>query len=122
MRRTHRVTLELEVDDDPEQAEPEDWDLKELSQALRTGLAKPLRTIRGLVVDPEHDRLSNMLNAIADGIDETSQLHWMATAKPWPHLAAALRAARPSLESLVGLEWLARSTRQIAERLRQEGL
>ncbi len=118
----HRVALELEVDEDPEAAEPEDWDLQHLSRALRTGSARPLRTIRGLVVDTEHDRLSNTLQAMAEDIEEAAQLQWLATAEPWPLLARTLRSRRPSLEVLVELERLAASTRRVAERLLEEGL
>lgn len=121
MRGTHRVALELEVEEDPEQAQPEDWDLQHLTQALRTGLAKPLRTIRGLVVDPERDRLSHTLDAIAGDMDEAVQLHWLASSERWPKISPAL-LPRPSLEVLVELEQLARSARRIADRLQDEGL
>jgi hypothetical protein len=120
-RGRHRVTLELEVEEDAELAEPEDWDLQHLSAALLTGLARPLRTIRGLVVDTEHDRLSHTLNAIADDIDESVQLHWMASAEPWPKSACA-PSVRPSLATLITLEHHAAETRRIAEQLRLEGL
>jgi len=116
------VALELEVDEDPEEAEPEDWDLQYLSQALRAGVARPLRTIRGLVVDPDHDRLSNTLSAMAEDIDEAAQLHWLVSARAWPLLAQTLRSRRPSLEVLVELEQLAAATRRVADRLAQEGL
>ena len=124
MHSTHRVALELVVESgaDPERADPEDWDLHDLSAALRAGHARPVRTIRGLVVDPEHDRLSRTLEAVADGIEETAQLHWLATSTEWPRLAQALRWPRPSLEALVELDRLAAATRAIAERLHREGL
>lgn len=124
MRSTHRVALELEVecDADVERVEPEDWDLQDLSVAIRTGQARLVRTIRALVVDPEHDRVSRTLDAIADGIDETTQLHWLASATEWPWLAETLRWPRPSLEVLVELDLLAAASRAVAERLRREGL
>lgn len=119
---THRVALELEVENDPEAVEPEDWDLQHLSMALRAGVARPLRTIRGLVIDPEHDRLSSTLSAVADDLDEAVQLQWLATARAWPDLAWTLRARRPSLEVLVELEQLSALARHLAARLLQEGL
>ena len=122
MRGTYRVALELEVDDDREAAEPEDWDIQHLAQALRAGIARPLRTIQGLVIDFEHDRLSSALRAVADDVDEAVQLHWLASSKPWPAIAWSLRAHRPSIESLVELEQLASTTRRLAERLLREGL
>jgi hypothetical protein len=124
MRVTHRVALELEVEDanDPEAAEPEDWDLPHLANALRAGVARPLRTIRGLVIDPEHDRLSGTLSAVADDVEETVQLHWLATAQAWHDLAPILRARRPSLELLVELEQMSDLARRLAGRLRREGL
>ncbi len=121
MRGRHRVALELEVDEDPEQAEPEDWDLHHLNRALRSGLARPVRTIRGLVVDMEHDRLSHTLAAIADDIDEAAQLHWLASARPWPRISYEL-SRRPSLEALIELGQLATTTRRIAQQLLRDGL
>jgi len=124
MRATHRVVLELEVEDadDPEAADPEDWDLSHLANALRAGVARPLRTIRGLVIDPEHDRPSSTLSAVADDLEETVQLHWLATAQAWPDLARTLRTRRPSLELLVELEQMSDLARRLAGRLRREGL
>ncbi len=121
VRGTHRVALELEVDEDPEAAEPEVWDLQHLDQALRSGAATPVRTIQGLVIDTEHDRLSSTLGAVAEDLDDAVHLHWLASAQRWPAIASALRA-RPSLEVLVELEQLAATTRRIADRLRAEGL
>lgn len=120
-RGTHRVALELEVDEDRDSAEPEDWDLPHLSRALRAGVAKPVRTIRGLVIDSEHDRLSGTLDAVAEDLVETVELQWLASSKPWPAIAGALQV-RPSLEVLVELEELAAATRRIARRLQAEGL
>jgi hypothetical protein len=50
------------------------------------------------------------------------QLHWLASAAPWPAIAEVLSAHRPSLEVLVELERLATLTRRVAQRLGQEGL
>jgi hypothetical protein len=123
VRGMHRVALELEVDEDPEFAQPEDWDLEHLDRALRSGAARLLRTIRGLVFDPERDRLSSTLGAVAeDIIDETAQLHWLAMSEPCRPIASNLRTCRPSLEVLVELEQLAVATRRVARRLEREGL
>lgn len=120
MRGKHRVALELEVEEDPEET-PEDWDLSHLSRALQRGTARPVRTIRGLVLDPEHDRLSDTLEAIASDLDEAVQLQWLATSKPWPWIVPAL-LPRPSLELLVQLEQHVCATRRLAQRLFLEGL
>jgi hypothetical protein len=121
-RVTHRVAVELEVEEHSDHPPPEDWELQDLASALDSGVARPLRTVRGLVVDAEHDRLSATLAAVADDFAETTQLQWLATAAPWPVIAPSLVAARPSLEMLVELDQLAALTRRVAARLRQEGL
>jgi hypothetical protein len=113
--------LEFEVVDDPQAAEPEDWDLQSLKRAVEAGMATPLRTIRGLVIDSERDCLSGTLEAFADDLDETVQLHWLATAKPWPSISWRLRR-RPTIQSLVELEALETAIRDVAARLRQQGL
>src|SRR5262252_6966357 len=120
-RATHRVALELEVVEDPEAAEPEDWDLQYLAQAVEAGVARPLRTIQGLVIDSEHDRLSRTLDAVAEDLDEAVQLHWLASAREWPSISWTLHP-RPSIEALVELERLAATVRQVAGRLQREGL
>jgi hypothetical protein len=122
MRATHRVALELEVDEAPGQVEPADWDLQDLTFALCLGLARPLRTIRGLVLDTDRDRLSTTLQAVAEELEQTVQLYWLATARPWPAVAQVARRPRPSLDLLVELEQLAGLTRQVAERLGGQGL
>ncbi len=121
-RVTHRVALELEVEEWPDQVAPEDWDLDQLALALRTGIATAVRTVQGHVVDPEHDRLSTLLEAIVEDVGEDVDLQWLATAVPWPVMARALRSLRPSLEVLVELELLVARARHVAERLRQAGL
>lgn len=119
-RTRHRVALEVEVVEDPVAAEPEDWDLDHLQRAVRAGRAKALRTIRGLVIDSDHDRLSCTLESVADDLDEAVQLHWLASAKRWPAISWTLHP-RPSIEALVELEQLATSIRGVAGRLRDEG-
>jgi hypothetical protein len=120
---TRRVVLELEVEQDPDGLEPEEWSLKDLSAAIRAGLARPLRTVQGgRVVDPERDRLSMMLEATAEEVEEAAQLHWLATTSPSLVIAPALRAARPPLEVLVELDQLAALSRRLAGRLAREGL
>src|SRR5215472_5141464 len=121
LRARHRVALELEVVEDPDAAEPEDWDLEHLRRAVQAGRARPLRTIQGLVIDSEHDRLSRTLDAVAEDLDEAVQLHWMASAKPWPSISETLRP-RPSIGALIELERLAAVVRDVAGRLHQEGL
>jgi hypothetical protein len=120
-RTTHRVGLELEVVEDLDAAEPEDWDLQHLQRAVRAGVAIPLRTVRGLVIDSEHDRLSRTLEAVADDLEESVQLHWLASAKPWPSISWTLHP-RPTIESLVELEALGTAIRGVATRLRRQGL
>jgi len=124
MRGTHRLALEFEVEDarTPERVAPEDWELRHLAFALHMGVAKPLRTIRGLVVDREHDRLSTTLKAMAQGIDEALQGHWLATTYQGDMVARALHVNRPSLEALVELEALAELARHVADRLAREGM
>jgi hypothetical protein len=121
-RTRHRVALELEVDQHPDEVDPEDWDLDDLVVALKTGVASPLRTIRGLVLDVEHDRLSTTLGAVADDLYEAAQLHWLAAASGSPRVPRVARAPRPSLEALVDLEMLASSARRLARRLDEQGL
>ena len=121
LRTTHRLALELEVVGDADAAEPEDWDAQHLQYALRAGSAKLLRTIQGLVIDSEHDRLSGTLDAVADDLDEAVQLHWLASAKPWPEIAATLHP-RPSIEAMVDLEQLVEAVRRVSSRLHREGL
>jgi hypothetical protein len=121
-RVTHRVALELEVDDRPDSIDPADWELRDLTYALLTGSARAVRTIRGLVVDPENDRLSQTLRAMADDLDEATQLQWMASAARWHMFNRVLRAPRPSLTVLVGLEQLVLMARDLACQLEQRGL
>jgi hypothetical protein len=121
LRVRHRVALELEVVEDPDAAEPEDWDLEHLLQAVLAGTARPLRTIQGHVIDSEHDRLSRTLGAVAEDLDEAVQLHWLASAKRWPSISWTLHP-RPSIEALIELERLAATVREVAGRLHHEGL
>lgn len=122
MRRTHRLALEFEVEDSPDQVAPEEWELRHLAFALHMGVARPLRTIRGLVVDREHDRLSTTVRAMADGIDDAAQQHWLATTPQGDAVARALGVTRPSLETLIELEELTALARRVAERLAREGM
>ena len=121
LQATHRVALELEVVQDPDAAEPEDWDLEHLRRAVIAGKARAVRTIQGLVIDSENDRLSRTLEAVADDLDEQVQLQWLASARPWPKIAWTLRR-RPSIEALVELERLSAGIRRVACRLSREGL
>jgi hypothetical protein len=122
MQIRRRVALELDVDPETDQLEPEAWDLDDLLVAMAAGLARPLRTIHGMVLDTEQDRLSVTLEAFSDGIDELAEGYWIATASPRVPRAAALRGPRPSLNLLVELETLAEHARRVAAALRSEGL
>lgn len=122
MRITGRVALELDVDQEPDQLEPEEWDLEDLLVALAAGLARPLRTIHGMVLDTERDRLSVTLAAISEGIDEAVVGYWNATASPGLPGPAGPREPRPSLGLLVELEAIADHARHVADRLLSEGL
>jgi hypothetical protein len=122
MLARHRVALELEVDQHPDEIDPEDWDLQDLAFALDRGKARPLRTIRGMVVDPENDRLSITLEALADDIEEAAQLQWLAIESRCAALTRVTRWRRPSLELLVSLDHFAAAARQLATRLEEQGL
>lgn len=121
-RARHRVALELEVDERPDEMEPEDWELSDLAAALLSGWARAVRTIRGTVVDPENDRLSSILLAMADDLDETTQRHWVAVAARWPVTVSIGRRSRPSLEALVGMEQLIAHVRLMAKVMRGQHL
>lgn len=122
MRIKHRIALELDVDEEPYQLEPEAWDLRDLQVALAAGLARPLRMIHGVVLDTERDRLSLTLEAIAEGIDELVQAYWMASATPDRKRRHAPGCPRPSIELLVELEAVAQHAHQVAEQLQAQGI
>ena len=121
-RIKHRIALELDVDEDPCQLEPEAWDLNDLQAALAAGLARPLRMIHGMVLDTEQDRLSVTLQAIAEGIDEVVHGYWIASASPNSPRTLSSRRRRPSLELLVELDALAQHAHSAACRLHEQGL
>jgi hypothetical protein len=118
----HRVALELEVVQGPDEMDPEDWDLQDLRVAVRRGQARVVRTIRGLVVDPENDRLSDTIETLADDIDEAVDLQWLAIGSRHPAIARAVRAKRLPLALLVELQQYAEWGRRIAERLDEHAL
>ncbi len=122
MRIRHRVALELDMDPETDQLEPEEWDLDDLLVAMAAGLARPLRTIHGMVLDTEQDRLSVTLQAFSEGVDELAEGYWIATASPRVPRATGLCGPRPSLNLLVELETLAEHARRVAAHLRSEGL
>lgn len=122
VRSKHRVALELDVDEDPAHLEPEAWDLHDLQVALAAGLARPLRMIHGLVLDTEGDRLSVMLQAIAEGVGEVAHGCWMISATPASPQPATRRAPRPSIEVLVELQAIAEHAERAAGHLRRQGL
>jgi hypothetical protein len=118
----HRVALELEVEQGPDEMDPEDWDLQDLRVAVGRGRARILRTIRALVVDPENDRLSDTIETLADDIDEAVDLQWLAIGSRHPAIARAVRAERLPLALLVELQQYAEWGRRIAERLDERSL
>jgi hypothetical protein len=122
VRNRHRVALELDIDEDPAHLEPEAWDLQDLQAALAAGLARPLRMVHGLVLDTERDRLSVMLQAIADGIGEVVQGCWMISASPTCTPSPASHRPRPTIELLVELQAIAEHAGRAASRLQQQGL
>lgn len=122
LRIRHRVALELSVDDAAERLEPEEWDLDDLLVAMAAGVARPLRTIHGMVLDTERDRLSETLQSFSDGIDELVEGYWIAMASPRVPRAGPMLGRRPSLNALVELQTMAEHARLLAAQLRSEGL
>lgn len=120
--RRHRIGLEIEVEPDQVLVEPGEWDLDELNAALRDGVAKPVRLIRGRVTDDQHDVLSTTLAEWAEDVDAVLQLRWMVSDSPHAALQPVPGSPRPSLETLVELQALAAQLRRLSERLRAERL
>jgi hypothetical protein len=118
----HRIGLEIEVE--PEQAlvEPDEWDLDDLNAAVRDGVARPVRVIRGRVTDELHDLLSATLTGWAGDVDEVLRLQWMVAESPHAPIQPEDGSPRPSLETLVELQALAAQLRHVAARLRGERL
>jgi hypothetical protein len=121
-RARHRVALELEVDELPDEIVPADWELSDLAAALLSGSARAVRTIRATVVDPENDRLSSTLLAMADDLDETNQMHWFAAGARWPTNIPAGRRSRPSLASMIQMDQLVAHVRLMARLMSRQGL
>jgi hypothetical protein len=117
----HRIGLEIEVERDQVLVEPGEWDLDDLTAALRDGVARPSRVIRGRVTDEQHDALSTTLEEWAHDLDLVLQLHWLVSESPHGMIQAS-EGARPSLETLVELQAVADQMRRLAQRLRFEGL
>jgi hypothetical protein len=113
----HRIGLEIEAP-----GEPGEWDLPELEAALRDGVAKPVRVIRGRVTDEHNDPLSGTLAGWAEDVDDVLRLHWMVSDSPHALIQPAVGSPRPSLETLVELQALAGQLRRVADRLRGERL
>jgi hypothetical protein len=120
--RRHRIGLEIEVEPEQVLVEPGEWDLDELNAALRDGVARPVRVIRGRVTDDQHDAMSTTLSEWAEDVDAVLRLHWLVSDSPHPVLHPAEGAPRPSLETLVELQALAAHLRRLSDRLRGEGL
>jgi hypothetical protein len=118
----HRIGLEIEVDPEQVLVDPDEWDLDDLSAALRDGMARPVRVICGRVTDGHHDLLSTTLAGWAGDVDEVLRLHWMVAESPHALVRPEEGASRPSLETLVELQALAAQLRHVAGRLRSEAL
>lgn len=122
-RERHRIGLEVDVERDPAtDVEPGEWDLDDLMRAMRSGVARARRVIRGRVTDEEHDPLSATMRGWADDLDAALVLHWTSTATREGALQAPKGAPRPSLETLVELQALAFQVRRVADRLGRERL
>ncbi|TMC02916.1 MAG: hypothetical protein E6J41_29025 [Chloroflexi bacterium] len=120
--RRHRIGLEIEVEPEQVLVEPGEWDLDELDAALRDGVARPVRVIRGRVTDDQHDAMSTTLSEWAEDVDAVLRLHWLVSDSPHALLQPAEGAPRPSLETLVELQALAAHLRRLSDRLRGERL
>ena len=118
----HRIGLEIEVEPGQVLVEPAEWDLDDLNAALRDGVARPVRVIRGRVTDEHHDPLSTTLSDWAGDVDEVLRLHWMVAESPHAPIRPVEGSPRPSLEMLVELQALAAQLRHVADRLRSEEL
>ncbi|SRR6266511_1830988 len=118
----HRIGLEIEVERGRIAVAPGDWDVDDLLSALREGVAHVRRVVRGRVTDEEHDPLSTTIEGWADDLDQALQLHWLVSSSPTVPIQPAPGAPRPSLETLVELRALLDQSKQVAGRLRAEGL
>lgn len=118
----HRLGLEIEVAADEVLVEPGEWDLDDLNAAVRDGVARLVRVIRGRVRDEEHDLLSTTLTEWAGDVDLVLRLHWMVAESPHAPIQPVEGSPRPSLETLVELQALVGHLRSVAERLRGERL
>ena len=118
----HRIGLEVEVEPEQVLVEPDEWDLDDLIAALRDGVARPVRVIRGRVTDDHHDLLSATLTGWASDVDDVLRLQWMVAETPHALVQREGGSSRPSLETLVELQALAAQLRDIAARLRSEQL
>jgi hypothetical protein len=118
----HRIGLEIEVEPGQVLVEPAEWDLDDLNAALRDGVARPVRVIRGRVTDEHHDLLSTTLSDWAGDVDEVLRLHWMVAESPHAPIRPVEGSPRPSLETLVELQALSAHLRRVADRLRAEEL
>jgi hypothetical protein len=118
----HRIGLEVEVDPGQVLVEPGEWDLDDLTAALRDGVARPVRVITGRVTDEHGDPLSRTLTECAADVEDVVHLHWMVSDSPHALIQPAPGSPKPSLETLVELQALAEQLRRVADRLRAEQL
>lgn len=121
-RALHRIGLEIEVEPEHVLVEPAGWDLDDLNAALRDGVARPVRVIRGRVTDEQHDLLSTTLTGWAGDVDVVLGLAWMASDSPHALIRPVEGSPRPSLETLVELQALSEQLRRLSDRLRAERL
>jgi hypothetical protein len=117
-----RIGLEIEVEPESLLVQPGEWDVDDLNAALRDGMARPVRVIRGRVTDEQHDPLSTTLSDWAGDVDVALRLHWMVSDSPHALIRPVEGSRRPSLETLVELQALAEQLRRVSERLRDERL
>jgi hypothetical protein len=118
----HRIGLEIEVEPGQALVQPGEWELDDLSAALRDGVARPVRVIRGRVTDEQRDPLSTTLDGWAADLELMLRLHWTVAESPHALIRPPEGSPRPSLETLVELRALAEQMRRVAERLRAERL
>lgn len=118
----HRIGLEIEVDRGEALVEPGEWDVEDLFAALREGVARPRRVIRGRVIDEHEDLLSDTMAQVADDVEHVLDLHWMTSGSPEAKIQAPPGVPRPSLETLVELRAVVDQLRKVADRLRVERL
>jgi hypothetical protein len=118
----YRIGLEIEVDRGDALVDPGDWEVEDLFAALREGVARPRRVIRGRVIDEHEDLLSDTMAQVAGDVEHVVDLHWMTSGSTEAAIQAMPGGPRPSLETLVELRAVVDQLRRVADRLRAERL